>query len=83
MYKKIHKFSDVIQYFCTREWEFTNTNVIQMWESMDEDDKKIFPFSIKTVLWIQYFKNYIKGIRIYLLKDPLETVPAAQTRRYR
>lgn len=83
MYKKIHKFSDVIQYFCTHDWEFKNTNVVQLWEKLDENDRKAFPFSIKTVLWIQFFKIYLIGLREYLMKDPLETVPAAKAKAKR
>lgn len=83
MYKKIHKFSDVIQYFSMRNWTFTNNNVVELWRKLDETDREIFPFSMKTVLWLQYYKNYLKGIRVYLLNDPLETVPAAKARRKR
>lgn len=81
MYKKIHKFSDVISYFCTRDWEFTNNNVKLLLNKMNESDKDIFSFDIKKVLWIQYFKTYIIGIRQYLLKDPNSTIPAAQKRQ--
>lgn len=83
MYKKIHKFSDVIQHFCTHDWEFTNTNVVELWQKLDETDRQIFPFSMKTVLWVQFFKTYIKGLREHLLKDPLDTLPAAKARTKR
>ncbi|EFA05103.1 fatty acyl-CoA reductase wat isoform X2 [Tribolium castaneum] len=81
MYSKIHKFSDVIAFFCTREWKFTNDNVENLWEKMNTADKELFPLSITTVPWITYFRGYFKGIRVHLLNDPMSTLDEARARK--
>lgn len=83
MYRKIHKFSGVIEYFATREWRFTNANVKLLWEKMGSGDRELFPFRVESILWLQYFKTYLKGLREHLLKDPPETIPASRARQRR
>jgi fatty acyl-CoA reductase len=80
IYKKINRFSDVISYFCTREWKFTNKNVQRLWEKLNEDDRKLFDFDISVLDWDEYFYNYVRGVRMYLLKDDPSTLPQSLTR---
>lgn len=80
MYEKIHKFASVISYFSTREWNFTNDNVQDMWHRLDPRDKQMFYFSMQNFDWQAYFSNYIKGIRVYLFKDDLKTLEQSRAR---
>ncbi|CAB3257590.1 unnamed protein product [Arctia plantaginis] len=75
-YSKIAKFSDVLAYFATRDWKFDNRNVKNLFKELCDADKQIFDFNMETLDWNDYFYNYIRGVRVYLLKDPVETVPA-------
>lgn len=81
-YKKIHKFCDVISKFATRQWDFSNKNTQALWLTLNSKDKEIFPFSMKEVIWKEYFESYMLGGRVYLFKDPIETVPAGH-RKYK
>lgn len=78
MYKKIHKFSSVISFFCTNEWMFTNSNVQRLWKKISRRDQEVFDFNIKNVDWEEYSFHYIKGMRLYLFKDDLSTLDAAK-----
>ncbi|KAH9637607.1 hypothetical protein HF086_014771 [Spodoptera exigua] len=40
VYRKIHKFSSVLSYFCTREIKFCNSRTRELWEKTSEADKK-------------------------------------------
>ncbi|XP_066257718.1 fatty acyl-CoA reductase wat-like [Euwallacea similis] len=80
VYKKIHKFSNILQFFCTREWKFSNKNTQALWLKMNKTDQELFPFSMKHVLWSQFFKRYLKGIRKYLLKEPESTLKSGKLR---
>uniref|UniRef100_A0A2A4JS90 Fatty acyl-CoA reductase n=1 Tax=Heliothis virescens TaxID=7102 RepID=A0A2A4JS90_HELVI len=75
-YTKITKFSEVMAYFATREWKFDNSNTQKLYSEMCEADKHLFDFDMSTMDWNDYFYNYIRGVRVYLLKDPVDTVPA-------
>lgn len=41
MYKKVHKFAEVISYFCTNEWDFSNDNVQGLWIKLNAKDKQV------------------------------------------
>lgn len=66
----------MLAYFATRDWKFDNSNVQSLYEELCDADKQIFDFNMATLDWSDYFYNYVRGIRVYLLKDPVETVPA-------
>lgn len=42
---------------------------------MNQKDRQLFQFSMDTFDWDVYFRTYIRGCRVYLLKDPLDTIP--------
>lgn len=76
-YKKIHKFIDVISHFSTRDWDFRVDNVQSLWSRMSTMDKNEFFFDMCQLDWDFYLQQYFRGIRKYLLNDPLETIPKA------
>lgn len=79
-YKKIHKLSSVIEYFTLQQWQFTNENVLQLLKRMSPVDRSVFDFDVRNLNWEDYCYNNIRGLRVYLLNDPLETVPRARAR---
>ncbi|XP_043286816.1 fatty acyl-CoA reductase wat-like [Venturia canescens] len=80
VYKKIHRFMDVLNYFSTKRWDFANERVNSLHEKMHEEDRRKFFFDIKSLVWDKYFETYIQGIRTYLIKDPPETLPMARVK---
>ncbi|XP_045468885.1 fatty acyl-CoA reductase wat-like [Harmonia axyridis] len=74
-YRKLEKFSSVTNYFSLREWQFSNKNLQALWKKLEPEDQRLFKFSMKNFDWKGYVFFYIRGFRVYLLKDPLETVP--------
>lgn len=41
---------------------------------MKGQDKDLFEFSMSRLNWDMYFYTYTRGLRVYLLKDPLDTI---------
>ncbi|CAG4948984.1 unnamed protein product [Parnassius apollo] len=78
VYSKIHKFSSVISYFCTREIKFSNQRTRELWQQTSDTDKQIFPFSMREIDWRDYFNDYLVGIRRYLFKESDDTLPRAR-----
>lgn len=79
-YRKIHKFCYVISYFSTREWDLENNNVRSLITDMTEKDREIFFSDLKQLDWDDFYKLYLKGVRVYLMKDPLDTLESARKR---
>ncbi|XP_021923841.1 fatty acyl-CoA reductase wat-like isoform X2 [Zootermopsis nevadensis] len=82
-YKKLHKFTDVISYFCTRQWKFSNQNVHHMWNKLSEDDRKIFDFNISNLNWDLYLRQGLMGLRTFVLKEDPKNLPQTIRKRYR
>lgn len=80
VYKKINKFGEVIAYFGLKEWKFKNNNVQQLWKSLTPDDKKLFTFDMKELSWAKFMETHCLGLRMYLVKDDLSTLPQARKR---
>ncbi|KAM7341395.1 fatty acyl-CoA reductase wat-like isoform 2-T4 [Cochliomyia hominivorax] len=79
-YKKIHRFMNVIEYFAMRQWEFETDNVRRLWKKLSARDKDLFYFNMEKLDWDLFLQQYFRGIRQYLLQDPLETIPQAIVR---
>jgi fatty acyl-CoA reductase len=82
-YEKLHKFTGVISYFCTRQWKFSDKNVLQMWNELSEDDRKIFNFNFSDLNWDQFISQGLMGVRTFVLKDDPKKLPEAIKKRYR
>ncbi|XP_075227257.1 fatty acyl-CoA reductase wat-like [Lycorma delicatula] len=78
--EKVDKFLQSISYFCIRQWDLSNKNTQDLWKSLDQKDKEIFPFNVEDINWEEYLCDYMRGIRQYMLKDDLSTIPAAKKR---
>lgn len=72
-----------MSFFATNQWEFTNDNVLTLWEKLSIVDKDKFFFNITNIDWDSYWLSYVKGMRVFLVKDPMETVNKAKILRKR
>ncbi|KAK0176486.1 hypothetical protein PV328_000617 [Microctonus aethiopoides] len=82
-YKKIHKFSGVISYFCTQQWKFRNDNVLKLWGKMSPVDQKIFYFHVGGFKWSEYFYHHVRGLRVYLVHDSMSTLEKSRKKHYK
>lgn len=82
-YKKIHKFSNVIAFFCTNEWEFRNENVQKMWNEISEIDRRLFPFNMKDMNWEDLNSTICLGFKMYLLKENYSSILEGRKRHFR
>jgi len=73
-YKKINKFSTVISFFSSKQWRFSNDAVVKLWNRMTLADRQIFNFDMDNLEWESYLKHMIPGMRVYIMKDPLDTL---------
>lgn len=77
------KVTEVLQFFSLRDWEFTQDNTKKLWKELSEKDKKEFPFDIMSIDWAKYYENECYGIRKYVIKEDLSTLPAAKKKYLR
>ncbi|XP_046742047.1 fatty acyl-CoA reductase wat-like [Diprion similis] len=79
-YKKIHKFSAVISYFATQQWRFKNDGVLRLSAKLSPADQNQFELSMENFSWAEFSYHFVRGGRLYLVKDPFDTLPKATVR---
>jgi hypothetical protein len=80
MYQKIHGVIDVLAYFCTQEWVFSNDNVQKLWKRMNPEDQRLFKFDITVIAWEDLLFTTAKALRLYIMDDPIVRVEEAEAR---
>ncbi|GBP78156.1 Putative fatty acyl-CoA reductase CG5065 [Eumeta japonica] len=64
-YHKVIRLATVLFYFSTQDWKFSDDGVCQMWSSMTEHDRKVFPFNIADMSWDYYMETFLAGSFIH------------------
>uniref|UniRef100_A0A1B6CHA6 Fatty acyl-CoA reductase n=1 Tax=Clastoptera arizonana TaxID=38151 RepID=A0A1B6CHA6_9HEMI len=82
IYRKVYLANKILAYFCTKDYNFSDKNSGKLWSLMNSKDKEIFNFDQNSYTYEEYYRNCVRGGRVYLTKDPMDTVPAA-TKRYK
>ncbi|XP_046659931.1 fatty acyl-CoA reductase wat-like [Homalodisca vitripennis] len=78
IYRKLDKFADTMTYFANRIWTFKNDNTQMLWRSLSDKDKKLFFFDMAQMSWEYHAQALCLGLRVYLLKDDVDTLPKAR-----
>ncbi|KAM3955185.1 fatty acyl-CoA reductase wat [Aphomia sociella] len=78
LYAKVMKLANILFYFSTQHWKFNDDGVKNMWNSLTEEDKAVFPFSLGEMSWDRLCETFLVGLRVYILKDDLSTLPEAR-----
>nr|XP_049707262.1 fatty acyl-CoA reductase wat isoform X1 [Helicoverpa armigera]XP_049707263.1 fatty acyl-CoA reductase wat isoform X2 [Helicoverpa armigera]XP_049707264.1 fatty acyl-CoA reductase wat isoform X3 [Helicoverpa armigera]XP_049707265.1 fatty acyl-CoA reductase wat isoform X4 [Helicoverpa armigera] len=78
LYNKVMKLANILFYFSTQDWQFSDYNVRNMWKSLSDEDRVVFPFSIGEMSWEYMCETFLVGLRVYLIKDDLSSLPEAR-----
>jgi len=70
----------LVKYFGEQDWLFRDTNVRSLLEQLTPEDRNIFYFDIKQLIWASYLERCVKGVRQYILRDDPSTLPKAKKR---
>lgn len=61
------------------EWNFITTNVEELLQAVRQaKDGDEFQIDVSTMNWEEYIRQYMFGIRKYVLKDDLESLTKAR-----
>jgi fatty acyl-CoA reductase len=50
---------------------FVNDNIQNLWKKMSPQDKHLFNFDVTSVDWKEVMFNGIRGLRVYVMEDPI------------
>ena len=78
--KRFHKMMNIIEYFVTRKWYFTNDKFVKMNDDQIGPDKVTFHCDVRAIDWFQSIKTIYFISRKIFLKETDEDVVKAQIR---
>ncbi|XP_057376134.1 putative fatty acyl-CoA reductase CG5065 [Daphnia carinata] len=78
LYSKASKAFSIYDFFTTHQWRFISKNPLRLMEEMSVEDRDLFDFDVRKINWQNYFETYILGLRLYVLKDDISSLPLAK-----
>ncbi|XP_049794385.1 putative fatty acyl-CoA reductase CG5065 [Schistocerca nitens] len=79
-YRKAHKINKALEFFVMREWDFETAQTEALRSRLAAEGGALLPFDPRLIDWERYFGHFVCGVRRFLLKDDLDSVPAARLR---
>uniref|UniRef100_A0A1A9WT59 Fatty acyl-CoA reductase n=1 Tax=Glossina brevipalpis TaxID=37001 RepID=A0A1A9WT59_9MUSC len=75
---KISTGLKLLQYYTTKDWTFKNEIFRQQYNKLNRIDQHIFNMDVTYIHWEHYIRNYINGVRIYIMGESEATLPQAK-----
>lgn len=83
IYRRFKMAARTGEFFALHQWDFISKNIQELNKDVSFADRRTFPIDITQVVWDTYVKDYVFGIRNYVLKDPPSTIPQALSKLQR
>lgn len=80
LHTNINKSLDLLKTFIFCEWEFNNTQLLKLHESLSPEDKKLFTLDIKPLNWKDYLADLTQGVRTYLSNESPKSLAKARSK---
>lgn len=74
---RIRQMTDALTPFTSNQWLLCDANVCALNQRLSAPDRRLFPFDVSKIDWLDYIRNYMIGARIYALGDDARNVPKA------
>ncbi|XP_076350975.1 putative fatty acyl-CoA reductase CG5065 [Tachypleus tridentatus] len=78
VYKRVHRAVHILEYFTTHEWTFQANNMLTLMRKLKGLDKKVFDLDMCQIDLCDYMKNYVLGVRRFVLKEDDSTLAEAR-----
>lgn len=79
IYTRFKKAAKTGEFFALNEWHFGSKNIKKLAASLKtSQDWQIFPVDMRILKYDPYVKNYMLGIRKYVLNDPDKSLSSAR-----
>lgn len=76
--RRINKGFEVFEYYANNQWDFKNEYVVEVRRIMNEKERMIYKCDGNDLDIDAYFEDCIRAARLYVLNEPMETLPAAR-----
>lgn len=81
---KTHSVNLFGSFVSINQWQYEDTNMNNLCKEIkDMNEKNMFNVDVQDIRWEDYFKNFLLGIRQFMLKDNPDTLLQARTKMNR
>ncbi|XP_073965485.1 putative fatty acyl-CoA reductase CG5065 isoform X1 [Choristoneura fumiferana] len=77
--QRLSAMNGALEFFSTREWQFETGRVRALRRRLSPADQRTYNLDVNTIRWDEHYKNFVKGIRKYLLRERDQDLAAART----
>ena len=70
-YRKMYYVNNLLEWYCTNEFIFSDRNVDAILNDMTPKDKQLFNFDMTQFTWEEFYFYCMKGVRVYLCNDQM------------
>lgn len=78
MQKRILKGFEMFEYYANHQWEFRNERALNFRRKLNSEESRVFSIEAHDFDIRAYLEDCARGARLYLLKEPPSTLPAAR-----
>ncbi|XP_077299873.1 fatty acyl-CoA reductase 1-like [Arctopsyche grandis] len=76
--RRINKGFEVFEYYANNQWDFKSDNIQECRSKLNAKETLIYKIDGNGLDIHKYFEECIKATRLYILKEPEDTLPAAR-----
>jgi alcohol-forming fatty acyl-CoA reductase len=76
--KRLQGGLDLLQYYTTKEWNFTNKKIVDICSKLKPDERECFNTDVQSIKWEPYVRDMLLGTRKFILKDDISSMPKAR-----
>ncbi|XP_068621818.1 putative fatty acyl-CoA reductase CG8306 [Battus philenor] len=80
LHKNVWSSLNRLEPFIFNEWRFHNPNTRELSKTLNKTDSELFSIDISGIDWIEYFDIMHLGVRRFLNKEKVSTLPAARSK---
>lgn len=77
---KMHAGLNLVEFFCNREWTWSNKNVVALSKELNATDAAYFNFRVHNIDWEKYWHNYLFVLRTHFFKYKPDTIELCKQR---
>lgn len=79
IFQKFDQAASVLMAFTSRQWKFNSNNGLMLIRDiMSAEDRRLFNFDVADLDWPEYLKDYVLGVRKFMLREPLSNLSQAR-----
>lgn len=75
---KVTKYLDIMDYFGNGNWRINMPKTLEAIDKLNPADREIFYSDIRTMSWEEYTTYTWRGLKKYILKEPITSEIARQ-----